>query len=132
MQQLAMAVSQKEERLKHVPVNAAPAHNPTATVGGPPSAQVLQNALASLRRVPAEAPDVAEDVPADNFAVDANTRPSDPFARKFSTSTTRSSFEPTVYLGDMGVQRMSGMYHRESQSMRPSCAPVPELSLIHI
>lgn len=126
-----MAVTQQKARLQQVSVTAASTPNPTATTNaaGAPSQQMLQNALASLRRVSPWAPEptyAAEVTLSDNFVVATDTRQSDPFARKLSTSTSRSSFEPTVYLADLGIQRMSGMHHRDSQSMRPSFAPVPE------
>lgn len=117
LQQLAMAVRQQNERLQQVQVTTDPVQTqPTQNhAGSPPSQQMLQNALATLKCVPAEAAP-----PADA----AISRPSDPFARNLSIATTRDSFEPTVYLDDLGVTGKSSMYKRASQSMRPSFAPV--------
>lgn len=140
LQQLAMAVCQQKERLQQVPVTAlAPTQTqlpPNATTAGPPSEQMLQNALASLRRIPAEtdpaaatATDAANSIAAANSCASANrnSRPSDPFGPKLSTSTTRDSFEPTVYLDDLGIgaacKSKCSLYNRASQSMRPSFAP---------
>jgi hypothetical protein len=93
---------------------------------GPPSAQQLQSALASLRHVPVTSAEAVDNVQGVAGDVGASQHwPSDAWARKMSTSTSRSSFEPTVYIGD--VNRMSSMFNRAS--MRPSCAPVPEMSV---